>query len=109
MIDLDGLSVTFGEGKHTVRAVDRVSFHVAQGSAFGLVGESGSGKSTVLRALAGLIADWSGEIRIAGAPVGQARPKPLRRALQMVFQDPYGSLSPRMCSSSSSGASTRQS
>ena len=95
MIELRELGVTFGRDGAQVHAVRAVSLAVAEGSAFGLVGESGSGKSTVLRALAGLIADWSGEIRIAGAPVGQARPKPLRRALQMVFQDPYGSLHPR--------------
>jgi peptide/nickel transport system ATP-binding protein len=95
MIEVRDLSVAFGEGRTIVRAVDRVSFKVPQGSAFGLVGESGSGKSTVLRAIAGLLAAWSGEIRLAGAPLGPARPRRLRRRLQMVFQDPYGSLHPR--------------
>ena len=95
MIEVRDLSVAFGEGKRTVRAVEGVSFQVPRGTAFGLVGESGSGKSTVLRAIAGLITDWSGEIRLDGAPVRQRRPRALRRALQMVFQDPYGSLHPR--------------
>ena len=95
MIDLESLSVTFGEGKHAVRAVDRVSFHVAQGSAFGLVGESGSGKSTVLRAVAGLIDGWTGRILVHGRPIGRNRSRAERRRLQMVFQDPYGSLHPR--------------
>ena len=95
MIDLESLSVTFGEGKHAVRAVDRVSFHVAQGSAFGLVGESGSGKSTVLRAVAGLIDGWTGRILVHGRPIGRNRSRAERGRLQMVFQDPYGSLHPR--------------
>lgn len=95
MIEVRDLSVAFGEGKRTVRAVEGVSFQVPRGTAFGLVGESGSGKSTVLRTIAGLITDWSGEIRLDGAPVRQRRPRALRRALQMVFQDPYGSLHPR--------------
>jgi len=95
VIVLDGLSVTFGEGKHVVRAVDRVSFTVAAGSAVGLVGESGSGKSTVLRAVAGLISDWAGRIQVDGRPLGHNRSRGERRKLQMVFQDPYGSLHPR--------------
>ena len=78
-----------------VRAVDRVGFSVATGGAFGLVGESGSGKSTVLRAIAGLITDWSGRILIDGRPIGHRRTRAERRKLQMVFQDPYGSLHPR--------------
>jgi peptide/nickel transport system ATP-binding protein len=95
VIGLDGLSVTFGEGDRAVQAVDRVSFNVAAGSAFGLVGESGSGKSTVLRAVAGLLAEWTGRITVAGQAVGRRRTRVERRKLQMVFQDPYGSLHPR--------------
>jgi peptide/nickel transport system ATP-binding protein len=55
VIEVSQLGVTFGVGAKAVRAVDRVSFTVAKGAAFGLVGESGSGKSTVLRAIAGLL------------------------------------------------------
>ncbi len=95
MIRLEQLTVTFGDGKHMVRAVDRVSFEVPAGSAFGLVGESGSGKSTVLRAVAGLIEDWTGRILIDGRPASHHRSRAERRRLQMVFQDPYGSLHPR--------------
>jgi peptide/nickel transport system ATP-binding protein len=95
VIEVEGLTVAFGEGKRAVRAVDRVSFTVPSGGSFGLVGESGSGKSTVLRAIAGLVAEWSGRILLDGAPLGHARSKQARRALQMVFQDPYGSLHPR--------------
>ena len=95
MIHLERVTITFGDGKGAVRAVDRVGFHVPAGSAFGLVGESGSGKSTVLRAIAGLIEDWSGQILIDGRPAHHRRTRAERRRLQMVFQDPYGSLHPR--------------
>jgi peptide/nickel transport system ATP-binding protein len=95
VIEIAKLSVVFGEGPKAVRAVDEVSLRVAQGAAFGLVGESGSGKSTVLRAVAGLIGEWSGRILIDGKPVAPRRSRAERRKLQMVFQDPYGSLHPR--------------
>jgi peptide/nickel transport system ATP-binding protein len=91
MIEVETLSVDFGE----TRAVDRISFHVAAGEAFGIVGESGSGKSTVLRALSGLNRSWSGRMTIEGAPQGPARSREFHRRLQMVFQDPYASLHPR--------------
>ena len=95
IISVKDLSITFGDGGNLVRAVKNVSFEVEAGESFGLVGESGSGKSTILRALAGLNDSWSGEIRMVGQQVGRKRPKPLRRAIQMVFQDPYGSLHPK--------------
>jgi peptide/nickel transport system ATP-binding protein len=72
-----------------------VSFAVAAGESFGIVGESGSGKSTLLRVLAGLHADWSGELVIAGQGQGHRRSRSFGRTVQMVFQDPYGSLHPR--------------
>ncbi|MBK6470552.1 MAG: ABC transporter ATP-binding protein [Betaproteobacteria bacterium] len=76
-------------------AVDDVSFEVAPGASFGIVGESGSGKSTVLRALCGL-ASTTGQVRLTGRE-GLPAPgsKAFRRQVQMVFQDPYGSLHPR--------------
>ena len=95
MIRVEGLTVTFGQHAKSVRAVDKVGFRVANGSAFGLVGESGSGKSTVLRAIAGLITSWSGKILLDGQTLGLRRSPASRRKLQMVFQDPYGSLHPR--------------
>jgi len=95
MIRLEQLTITFGDGKRLVRAVDRVSFEVPTAGAFGLVGESGSGKSTVLRAVAGLIEDWTGRILIDGRPASHHRNRAERRRLQMMFQDPYGSLHPR--------------
>ncbi|MCK6454809.1 MAG: ABC transporter ATP-binding protein [Alphaproteobacteria bacterium] len=78
-----------------VHAVRGVSFSVTQGESFGIVGESGSGKSTVLRAVAGLNSGWSGAIRIAGDAVGPRRERGFYKRVQMVFQDPYGSLHPR--------------
>jgi len=72
-----------------------VSFAVAPGESFGIVGESGSGKSTVLRALSGLNPDWTGRMRIVGQVLGRRRGRAFFRRVQMVFQDPYGSLHPR--------------
>ena len=95
MIKVDGLEVTFKSGRRTVHAVKAVSFEVARGEAFGLVGESGSGKSTVLRAMAGLVAPSAGSILLDGEAVGTGRSPAARRRVQMVFQDPYGSLHPR--------------
>lgn len=91
MIEIEDLHISFGD----VQAVHGVSFSVAEGSSFGIVGESGSGKSTVLRALSGLNPDWSGTMRLAGAPLGRKRDRAFFRRVQMVFQDPYGSLHPR--------------
>ncbi|MDJ1160234.1 ABC transporter ATP-binding protein [Chelatococcus sp. SYSU_G07232] len=91
MIDVDRLRVSFGD-KEVVKGV---SFRVPAGECFGLVGESGSGKSTVLRALSGLNGAWSGRIAVAGAEVGPKRHRAFFRKVQMVFQDPYGSLHPR--------------
>lgn len=76
-------------------ALKSVSIHVARGESFGLVGESGSGKSTLLRAVAGLAPIDDGEIRIDGNALKTPREKAFYRNVQMVFQDPYGSLHPR--------------
>lgn len=94
MIGLERVSISFGTGEARIDAVRNVSFFVPEGEAFGLVGESGSGKSTVLRAVAGLIPNAQGSIALAGRPVGRRRDKALRKLVQMVFQDPYGSLHP---------------
>jgi peptide/nickel transport system ATP-binding protein len=95
MIDVQALGVRFGARHGQVDAVRGVSFHVGAGEAFGLVGESGSGKTTVLRALCGLAPVRSGHATIGGHTLGGALPRAFRRDVQMVFQDPYGSLHPR--------------
>ena len=82
-------------GSRAVRAVAGLSFAVARGESFGLVGESGSGKSTVLRAIAGLIPDARGRIVVDGETLDGTRSRAFRRRVQMVFQDPFGSLHPR--------------
>jgi len=95
MIRVRDLEVAFGKGASAVRAVRGLSFRVAEGESFGIVGESGSGKSTVLRALAGLNPDWTGQVEIAGRRQAARRDKAFYKLVQMVFQDPYGSLHPR--------------
>ena len=89
------LNVWFGAGADRDFAVRDVGFDVATGESFGLVGESGSGKSTILRAIAGLVPTWSGEMAVNGEPLGPRRSKAFYSKVQMVFQDPYASLHPR--------------
>jgi peptide/nickel transport system ATP-binding protein len=84
-----------GRGTGPVHAVRDVSFRVGEGAAFGLVGESGSGKTTVLRAVAGLLAPAAGRITLAGRTHGPHRAEVSASVCQMVFQDPYGALHPR--------------
>lgn len=94
MIELEGVSVAYGAGPTLIHAARDVSFRVPAGDALGLVGESGSGKSTVLRAVAGLIPHAKGSVVINGSALSNRRPRESRRIIQMVFQDPYGSLHP---------------
>jgi peptide/nickel transport system ATP-binding protein len=90
-LSVDRLEVIF-DG---FRALKGVSLDVQPGESFGLVGESGSGKSTLLRAIAGLAPIASGTIVVDGKKLGARRDKDFYRQVQMVFQDPYGSLHPR--------------
>ena len=81
-----------------LRAVDGVSFAIARGRTFSLVGESGSGKSTVARLIVGLYAPTRGSVAFDGSDFGtlsRAQQRPVRRRMQMIFQDPYASLNPR--------------
>jgi oligopeptide transport system ATP-binding protein len=99
MLAVRDLRVHFDTPRGVVRAVDGIDFEIAQGETLGLVGESGCGKSTVARAVVGLVPLSSGavhleHVRIDGLSPAEMRPH--RRQLQMVFQDPYASLNPRM-------------
>ena len=83
----------------SVRAVDGVSFRIARGETLGLVGESGCGKSTLARAVLRLIEPSAGRITVEGRDVttlGKRALRPYRRQMQMIFQDPFASLNPRM-------------
>ncbi len=91
IIEIRDLTVMFGD----FAALDQVNVSVLPGEAFGLVGESGSGKSTLLRAIAGLAAVSDGNILFKNRYLDAKRDKAFRRDVQMVFQDPYGSLHPR--------------
>jgi peptide/nickel transport system ATP-binding protein/oligopeptide transport system ATP-binding protein len=82
-----------------VKAVDGVSFDIEPGQTVGLVGESGSGKTTIGRALVKLIPATAGSVKFEGReilPLDERQFRPLRREMQIVFQDPFGSLNPRM-------------
>ncbi|GIV14936.1 MAG: ABC transporter ATP-binding protein [Armatimonadota bacterium] len=100
LVDIRGLKVRFplGHGE-VVRAVDGVNLRLVPGEAVGLVGESGCGKSTLARALLRLIPLTDGEVWFDGKPLHQfseGQLRPLRKQMQIVFQDPMASLNPRM-------------
>ncbi|WFS03497.1 ABC transporter ATP-binding protein [Rhizobium tumorigenes] len=96
-IVVEHLSVTFQGATAPFKAVEDVNLSIAKGETFGLIGPSGCGKTTVLRSIAGLNLAWGGSISVFGQKL-QPHHKvtgPLRREIQMVFQDPYSSLHPR--------------
>lgn len=99
LLRIDDLEVEYGRGRKAFRALTGVSLQIAPGECLGLVGESGSGKSTLGKAVLGLAPVSSGRIEFDGREITHARGR-TRRALaseiQVVFQDPYGSLNPAM-------------
>ena len=105
LISIRGLTVSYSSGRgligkrHTVKAVDGVSLDIAEGETLGLVGESGCGKSTLGRAVLRLTEPTGGEVLFRGrnlAELSNSAMRAERKGLQMIFQDPYGSLNPRM-------------
>lgn len=106
LISVKNLRVYFSSGsgiwtgsQEKIKAVDDVSFTIKRGQALGLVGESGSGKSTIGRAILGLLPITSGEIWFEDKPIqnlSSGEFRPLRKRMQMIFQDPFSSLNPRL-------------
>ena len=99
LVSLRDVYKTFPSGRQTVRAVDGVSLDIKQGETLGLVGESGCGKSTLGRVVTQLQPASAGSIWFEGKDLANLRGEELRqmrRRVQMIFQDPYGSLNPRM-------------
>ncbi len=99
-LELRNLTKVFGGGgKRVVRAVDDVSFPIAEGTTFGLLGESGSGKSTLARMIPRLIEPTSGDVIFQGrslVKLPEREMRNVREQIQMVFQNPFSSLNPRM-------------
>ncbi|HOD99598.1 MAG TPA: ABC transporter ATP-binding protein [Kiritimatiellia bacterium] len=99
LLTVDNLRVTYRVGRRRVAAVKGVSFSVARGQCLGIVGESGSGKSSLARAILALEPAATGQVIFAGEDVlkmSRAARQVFRRRAQMVFQDPLGSLNPRL-------------
>ena len=107
LLDVRGLQMHFPVSKGVIfqskvgeiKAVDGVSFQIMRGETLGLVGESGCGKTTIGRCILQLLKPTGGEVRFRGEDLTQLSGKemrPLRKELQVIFQDPYGSLNPRM-------------
>jgi ABC-type glutathione transport system ATPase component len=99
LIEARGLIKEYARDSNTTRVVDDISFTIQPGETLGLVGESGCGKSTVARMLLRLIEPTAGEVLFEGRPLPAASStamRALRRRMQIVFQDPYAALNPRM-------------
>ena len=98
LLSVKDLHTRYAVGRQVLRAVDGVSFDIERGETVGLVGESGCGKSTLGKTVLRLVPPAEGEIRLDGVDItrlGDRAMAPHRRRLQMIFQDPFGSLNPR--------------
>lgn len=98
IVEVNNLSVEYTRGDQKVRAVAGVDLHVGAGEILGLVGESGCGKSTLGKAIVGILQGAEGEVNFDGqqvSKIGRGQRDAHFRNLQMIFQDPYGSLNPR--------------
>jgi oligopeptide/dipeptide ABC transporter ATP-binding protein len=117
LLQVDELATHFVQGgrflagkPQVLRAVDGVSFSLAAGQTLGLVGESGCGKSTLGRTILRLVDATAGRVRFEGRDItqlSQRELRPIRRRMQIIFQDPYGSLNPRMTVRSALGEAMR--
>lgn len=99
ILELKGLKKHYKSGRQVVRAIDGVDLTIGKGEILGLVGESGSGKSTVGKCIAHLTEPTEGSVKLKGREIATAsrrQMRPLRQDIQVVFQDPYSSLNPRM-------------
>lgn len=99
LIQVRNLSKHFQIGENVLKAVDNISFEINQGETLGIVGESGCGKSTAGRTMLRLYEPTSGEVLVEGKNIFELNThdmKEMRRKIQMIFQDPYASLNPRM-------------
>jgi peptide/nickel transport system ATP-binding protein len=99
LLEVKDLVVEYRRGGESFRAVDQVSFSVARGGCLAVVGESGCGKSTIAKALVRLVKPTAGSMVFDGtdlATVSERNLRPMRHRIQMVFQDPYGSLDPHL-------------
>jgi peptide/nickel transport system ATP-binding protein len=98
LLDVENLQTSYRSHGRILKAVDDVSFSVGRGDTVGLVGESGCGKSTLGKTILRLVPSSAGQIRLSGTDIAPLSGKsliPYRRRMQMVFQDPFGSLNPR--------------
>jgi peptide/nickel transport system ATP-binding protein len=110
LLDVQDLTVRYGSGARAVTAVAGVTFEVRRGEVFGLVGESGSGKSTLAKTIVGMVQPTSGSVVLDGTeltPRARRRNRDLRRAVQMVFQNPDAALNPRHAVGSILGRAVR--
>ncbi|MBS0558937.1 MAG: ATP-binding cassette domain-containing protein [Proteobacteria bacterium] len=96
LLEIEKVSVRFPVGRRTLQALDRVSLTVETGETLALVGESGSGKTTLGHVVAGLRDADEGTLRFDGKPLDRAARRMAQRHIQVVFQDPFGALDPRM-------------